>query len=114
MAVKRKTQLATESDRLEQYLKHFRTSYEGTDPISDAEKVNLQTQLKMTRSGKALGPTNVQKGDLFDLFGHGIKSYFFMITQLIHAYLFLTVLFVILIFIYRFSNTDSDQIISMG
>jgi len=41
MYVKRKTQLATESDRLEQYLKHFRTSYEGTDPISDAEKVNL-------------------------------------------------------------------------
>ena len=80
LTAKRKTQLETESKRLEQYLKHFRTSYEGTDPISDAETINLQTKLKMTRSSKTLGTKKDQKGDLFDLFGHGIKSYFFMIT----------------------------------
>ena len=114
MTLKRKTQLETESNRLEQYLKHFRTSYEGTDPISDAEKINLQTKLKMTGKSKTLGKEHEQKGDLFDLFGHGIKSYFFMITQLIYAYVFLSLLALILLAIYRLSNSHSDHLISMG
>ena len=63
----------------------------------------MEQSMQTQNSGK-------QAGDVFDVFGHGIKSYFFMMEEFIKAFCILTVMFCIIIAIYTSGQVELKKI----
>ena len=69
-------------------------SYTGTDLLSDIEKIHKEQMEKAIKKEKD------DSVDPFDIFGHGIISYFRMIESLICVFFVCTLIFMPVIYLY--------------
>ena len=98
-------EVARENHQLDAFLKEMNAKYVGTDPIKDSKLLHYIKNFKqqqiadMMKSKKASSASKLEK-DPFEVFGHGIQSYFLMMRALIYAFTALTVLFLPTLVIY--------------
>jgi len=107
--------------RLEDICDYYGKQYEGTDPIEDSQVINEQEKLKDLGVYKTPDMIHYQKlevgkqPDPFDVFGHGIKSYFRMMEMLMFVMVLISILFIPVFMMYRNGGAyrEDDMIASL-
>lgn len=92
-----KQEIVNQNKRLNKQIAALGETYEGTDPVADAQKIYArEMMMKMgykKQNGEFFEDDNRKDvGDPFDLFGHGIKSYFTMMKSLIVVFFIISML----------------------
>lgn len=87
--------------KLDKVIASYGEEYEGTDPVKDSAKIHKEDYMKKLGICKVESKYCVvdhknkgEAGDPFDIYGHGIKSYFTMMWTLVLVFLGLSILFV--------------------
>jgi len=86
--------------RLDDVFEYYSKKYEGTNPIEDAKIIHAEDKMKERGVIKNPGQDvyhkvdKQQRPDPFDIFGHGIKSYFKMMEVLGLVMVIISILFI--------------------
>ena len=119
--------LEKSSQELDRLLQEYNASYEGTDPVGDAQRVFRQQQKRRLRGGvdriyledllslggaRSLLFEEDTAADPFETFGYGVLSFFSTLRGLIIAMAVMTLLFGPVTWMYTHEHflTDSDEL----